>query len=119
MPTYDIAEAKQWDVVVLPFPYSDRFAEKRRPALVISDDNLHRQYQVLWVVMITSVKINSWACDVAVSDLAAAGLTVASVIRPAKIACLEANRVLRRAGQLTVVDARRVRAELKQLLKLG
>jgi mRNA interferase MazF len=29
-----------FDVVVVPFPYADRLAEKRRPALVISNRKL-------------------------------------------------------------------------------
>jgi len=29
-----------FDVVVLPFPYADRLAEKRRPGLVISNQKL-------------------------------------------------------------------------------
>ena len=28
------------DVIVVPFPYSDRLAQKRRPALVVSGDTL-------------------------------------------------------------------------------
>jgi mRNA interferase MazF len=29
-----------FDIVVVPFPYADRLAEKRRPALVISNRRL-------------------------------------------------------------------------------
>ena len=29
-----------FDIVVVPFPYADRLAEKRRPALVISNRKL-------------------------------------------------------------------------------
>jgi hypothetical protein len=30
---------KQFDVVIVPFPFTDRQAAKRRPALVVSDEN--------------------------------------------------------------------------------
>jgi PemK-like protein. len=42
-----------YDVVIVPFPYVDRLAERRRPALVISSAALAR-HGVLWVAMITS-----------------------------------------------------------------
>jgi mRNA interferase MazF len=112
MASYDAAKARRWDVVVLPFPYSDRLAEKRRPALVISGNSLHQQYGLLWVAMITSAANAGWACDVPIGDLKLAGLPAASVVRPAKIACIEPARVLRAAGALTAADAKRVEREL-------
>ncbi len=39
-----------YDVIIVPFPYVDRFAEKRRPALVISSAAL-ATFGVLWVAM--------------------------------------------------------------------
>ena len=119
MPSFDLGRARRWDVVILPFPYSDRFAEKRRPALVISDDVLHRQYELLWVVMITSATNQGWGCDVAITDLKRAGLPAPSVVRAAKIASIEPRRVLRRAGQLPTTDAARVERALIELLNLS
>ena len=43
-----------FEVVVVPFLYADKLAEKRRPALVVSADAFDRKHGVLWVVMITS-----------------------------------------------------------------
>jgi hypothetical protein len=44
-----------FDVVVVPFPYADRLAEKRRPALVISNRKL-AVHGLVWVAMITSAE---------------------------------------------------------------
>lgn len=87
------------DVVVVPFPYSDRFAEKRRPALVVSNDEVGAQGFV-WVVMITSATHRPARHDVKIDDLASVGLTAPSVVRPIKIACLEPARIIRKAGRL-------------------
>src|SRR4051794_15670190 len=78
-----------WDVVVVPFPYSDRFAEKRRPALVVSSNWLREEFDLIWVAMITSRVVPGWSCDVAIEDLGLAGLPSPSVIRPAKLATIE------------------------------
>lgn len=104
---------RAWDVVVVPFPYADRMAEKRRPALVISAPPLHA-FGLLWVAMITSADNEPWSCDVPVADLGRAGLPAASVVRPAKVACIEPSRVVRRAGHLAAPNARAVAGRLRQ-----
>jgi mRNA interferase MazF len=104
-----------FDVVVVPFPYSDRFAEKRRPALVISSARLS-SFGLLWVAMITSADNEPWSCDVPITQLARAGLPAPSVVRPAKIACIEPARVLRKAGALDSAAARKVAEQLRKFL---
>jgi mRNA interferase MazF len=90
----------------VPFPYADRLAEKRRPALVISSRRL-TPFGLVWVAMITSADNAPWPCDVTIADLARAGLPAASVVRTAKIACIEPARIERRAGRLDKAAARR------------
>jgi mRNA interferase MazF len=99
------------DVVIVPFPYVDRLAEKRRPALVVSAPAL-APFGLLWVVMITSAANEAWACDVPIADLERAGLPAPSVVRAAKIACIEPARVVRRAGALDARTAARVAARV-------
>ena len=104
-----------FDVVIVPFPYVDRFAEKRRPALVISARSL-ATYGVLWVAMITSAENEPWRCDVPITDLEAAGLPAPSIVRPAKLACIEPGRVLRRSGRLDPRAARQVARTIRSFL---
>ena len=94
-----------WEVIVVPFPYADRLAEKRRPALVVSTPKL-APHGLLWVAMITSAENKRWSSDVAVADLDRAGLPAPSVVRTAKIACIEPARVIRRTGRLDKATAR-------------
>jgi mRNA interferase MazF len=104
-----------FDIVVVPFPYADRLAEKRRPALVISNRKL-APFGLIWVAMITSADNAPWSCDVDIADLARAGLPAPSVVRPAKIACIEPARIERRAGRLDKATARAVAQKLKGFL---
>ena len=103
-----------FDVVVLPFPYADRLAEKRRPALIVSGAAL-RPREILWVVMITSAENAPWPDDIPIVDLGRAGLPAASVVRPAKIAAVEPGRIMRRAGSLEPSVRRAVAATLRGL----
>jgi mRNA interferase MazF len=100
-----------FDIVVVPFPYADRLAEKRRPALVISNNKL-AAHGLIWVAMITSAGNEPWSSDVVIADFTRAGLPAASVVRPGKIACIEPSRIDRRIGRLGKAEARKVSQRL-------
>ncbi len=105
MPTSDIERFDPFDVVIVPFPYSDRLAEKRRPAVVVSNRRL-QALGVIWIAMITSAGNDPWPGDVPITDPKRTGLPAPSVVRPTKIACIDPSRVLRRAGRLDKAAAR-------------
>jgi len=104
-----------FEVVAVPFPYADRLAEKRRPALVISNRKL-AIHGVIWVAMITSADNEPWSSDISIADLARAGLPAPSVVRPAKIACIDPDRIERRLGTLDKAAARQVAQRLRGFL---
>jgi mRNA interferase MazF len=83
---------RRFDVVVVPFPYSDQLAEKRRPALVISTDAFNRKQKLLWVLMITSAANPRRDGDIPIPT-GKGGLDSPSLIRTAKIATIEPARV--------------------------
>ncbi|PWB79489.1 MAG: hypothetical protein C3F11_20645 [Methylocystaceae bacterium] len=99
MPTSRTSTYAPGDVVVVPFPYSDRSAEKRRPALVVSNDEVGSA-GFLWLVMITTAQNSNMEHDLPIENLSDAGLTTPSIVRPTKIANVEPSRILRRAGRL-------------------
>lgn len=115
METSDRRRFQAFDVVVVPFPYADRLAEKRRPALVVSNQKL-ALHGLVWLAMITSADNAPWTTDVPIADLKGAGLPAASVVRPAKVACIEPTRIERRIGQLNKAAARNVSQRLRGFL---
>ena len=102
-----------FDVVVVPFPYSDRLAEKRRPALVVSSERLQADLGRLWLALITSVVHAPGLGDALIADLRAAGLPAVSLVRGSKLATLDEGRVLRRVGRLASADRQAVLEALK------
>lgn len=109
------SELRPWDVVVVPFPYSERLAEKRRPALVVSGAKLHRE-GYLWIAMVTGAGKEPVAGDRPIRDLMSAGLPGRSIIRASKLATVEPGRVLRRIGTLAVGERRIVREAVEGFL---
>lgn len=100
------------DVVVVPFPFTDRTTSKRRPALVISPAAFTAETGHVVAAMITSAKQSAWASDTEITDLATAGLTVPCVVRM-KLFTLEAGLVVRKAGRLGPSDHHNVKAILQ------
>ena len=89
MPTFEPGQT-----IRVPFPYTDRSAHQRRPALVVSRGAIGENDGLLWVVMITSAENRAWPGDLSLAeDLAAAGLSAPSVVRPCKIATIQAADV--------------------------
>jgi mRNA interferase MazF len=86
-----MASFEAWDVIAVPFPYTDKATRQRRPALVVSAGSLLENHGLLWVLMITSAENRAWPGDVAIDDLDSAGLPARSVVRTAKIATIEAK----------------------------
>ena len=83
---------KQGDIIRVPFPYTDRPAREHRPALVVSKGGIGEGNGLLWVAMITSARNRPWPGDVPLGDLfEKAGLPAPSVIRPCKLATIEAR----------------------------
>ena len=110
MPTFD-----RFDVVSVPFPYTDRPVRERRPALIVSVPAHEDRTGMLWVVMITSAQHRPWPGDVRLADHARVGLSIPSMIRTAKIATVEA-RDARKLGRPSSAEIRAVRAALVQIL---
>ena len=97
-----------WDVIKVPFPYTDRPVRQRRPALVIAANGIQDHGGLLWVLMITSAENRGWPGDVDVSNPSEAGLPAESVVRTAKIATIEAKDA-ERLGVLPAADRVQVR----------
>lgn len=94
MPTRKVTPIfEQGQVVRVPFPYAERDTRQRRPALVVSAGAIGEAQGLLWVAMITSAGNRPWRGDIAVGDdHRRSGLPIASVVRPLKIATIDAAR---------------------------
>jgi mRNA interferase MazF len=103
-----------WDIVKVPFPYTNRPIRQHRPALVAARHAQSGSPELLWVLMITSAGHRRWSGDIAISDIDTAGLPAASIVRSAKIATIEALDA-QRIGCLPVSDRAAVSREVLRL----
>jgi len=107
---------ESFEVVVVPFPFTDSRQSKRRPALVLSSRSaFNARIGHSLLAMITSAENSPWPLDVAITDLAKAGLPVSSVVRM-KMFTLDHRFVLGRLGCLSSKDSGRVKTAVRRLL---
>lgn len=100
------------DVVVVPFPFSERPGAKRRPALALSRQRFNAAGHTI-LSMITTQSHAPWPGDVVIEDLDAAGLPRPCLVR-LKLFTLDNRLLLRRTGRLAKGDRKAVQSSFDE-----
>jgi mRNA interferase MazF len=104
------------DVVLVPFPFTDQTAAKRRPAIVVSSDAYHRHRPDVIVVAVTSRTGKPDAVgDVMIGEWREAGLLKVSLIKPI-FTTVEQSLIIRKLGTLHAKDVAALRQSLQEVL---
>jgi len=93
----------RFDTAVIPFPFAEKPVIKRRPAVVLSGRAFNLANGATLMGMITTAKETDWPSDLTISDLAAAGLSVACLIRM-RMTTIPNDLILRQLGRLGAMD---------------
>jgi mRNA interferase MazF len=110
-------ELEAFDIVVVPFPFSDRTASKRRPALVVSTAAFNQTQGNSVLAMITSAEQTAWLGDYVITDFKNTGLNNSCVVR-LKIFTLDHRLIIRKAGKLGSLDQEKLNSHWKSLLAI-
>lgn len=106
------------DVVLVPFPFSNQTATKKRPAVVISSSLYNEKTNDVVIIAVTSkVEKRSDVGECLIADWQGAGLLKPSAVKPA-ISTIEQVLVLKKLGSLSANDIPSVDRMLKAFLGL-
>ena len=104
------------DTVLVPFPFTDQTASKRRPAVVISSETYNQSRPDLIMTAVTSqLRPSATFGEVWLRDWQAAGLLKASAVKPV-VATFEQSLVIRRLGALGSDDRDLLRSTIVAML---
>lgn len=104
------------DVVLVPFPFTDQRAQKKRPAVVVSSEEYNRERPDIVIMALTSQTKPSGAYgEVVVTEWKDAGLIKPSVIKPV-FTTIEKELVLKALGRIQDKDTQVLRKTLGKLL---
>lgn len=113
--TYDL-----YEVIKIPFPFTDSSKYKIRPALIISSaKHFNAKIGLSVMAMITSVKPAQGLLptDLIIENFECAGLPVSSIIR-FKLFTLDHRLILGKLGMLSEADQYNVHQKLKDIFFL-
>jgi mRNA interferase MazF len=105
------------EIAIVPFPFTDIARSKARPALALSGKAANHANGQTIFAMVTTAAHSRWPSDVPISDLAACGLSKASVVR-FKMFTLDNRLLSRRIGALSSADTKSVDRAMREVLKL-
>jgi mRNA interferase MazF len=104
--------SERWDVVVVPFPFTERADTKRRPALALSTTAFNKSGHTV-LAMITSTTHPPRPGDTGIDALEPAGLKTPCMIR-LKIFTLDNRLILKKTGCLSPADRSRVTEQIRR-----
>ena len=109
----------QRDIVLIPFPYTNLTATKKRPALVISYDIFNKNNQDILVCQIThNLKQRAHSIIIDNSNLENGNLAVESLIKVSKIFTIDKALAIQKIGKVNSKTYRNVYDEICKLTKL-
>lgn len=109
---------RQGDLILLPFPFTDLSAVKRRPALIVSPDRFHQHSDDVILVAITSQvapSLGELEMPLRSRDMVLGHLPKPSVVKLAKIFTAHRGIIVKRVGRLHKESLAKILARLRQL----
>lgn len=94
---------KKWDIVLVPFPFTDLSATKKRPALVVSPDAYNIGLDIIIAFITSNLKVDSKIGDYQIQNWEQANLPKPSLIRM-KLATIDKTIIVKQLGQLPQLD---------------
>ncbi|MGC8932761.1 MAG: type II toxin-antitoxin system PemK/MazF family toxin [Candidatus Methanodesulfokora sp.] len=115
---------KQWEIIMVEFPFVDLVQKKFRPALIISNDALNKMSNSVVVVQITSnlsSGFREYNISLSDSDVIRYGETppmYQSIIKPYIIFTVDKRLIRRRIGLLKPEKIKEVKESMKRIFSI-
>lgn len=104
------------DVVLVPFPFTDQSASKRRPGVIVSSAAYHRERRDVILMAVTSqIRSSGTFGEVIIQDWQAAKLLKPSAIKPV-IATIEQALIVKVLGRLSERDVGALREAIGKIV---
>ncbi|MFU8812001.1 MAG: type II toxin-antitoxin system PemK/MazF family toxin [Balneolaceae bacterium] len=104
-------QCDQWDVVLVPFPFTNLETVKKRPALVISPNDYNRGEDIIILFITSNLSSFGRPGDYKLMDWKLCGLPKPSIVRM-KFATVLQRIIIKKMGRLTKRDRTKVREAL-------
>jgi mRNA interferase MazF len=100
---------KKWEIILVPFPFTDLTTNKKRPALIVSNNNYNKSDNLI-IALITS-NIRDFQDDYKIIKWSEAGLPKESMIKM-KFATVDKSIIIKKLGTLKKEDIESFKTKL-------
>lgn len=110
---------KQRDIILVPFPYSDLSNNKKRPAIIISDNNhnFHNE-DVICCAITSNPREYEKSIPIEENDFETGKLIYPSRIKPTKVLSLDQKNIIKVLGRLNIAKSKDVVNQLNSAIKI-
>lgn len=111
---------KQREIVLVPFPYSDLTSTKRRPVLIVSNDEYNKKFQDAVVCVITSnLHKDEYSVELGNSHLEIGMLPESSVIKAHKLFTIHQSKIIKKFSLVKTDLFEKVVEKIEHLIENG
>ncbi len=104
------------EIVLIPIPFTDLSSHKRRPVIVISNDEYNKQSSDVVVVAMTSTTIrNQYSFSIHSDDLIAGSLNRSGTVRVDKLYTLDQRLIIKVFGRVNHAVLDKIQEMLRAL----
>jgi mRNA interferase MazF len=108
---------KQGEIVLIPVPFTNLSSEKRRPVIIISNDEYNQMTADMVVVAMTSTpSVGQYNFTITSADLTQGKLNRPGTVRVDKIYTLDQSLIVRTFGQVNSQILTRIQTTLRRLI---
>jgi mRNA interferase MazF len=108
-----MTHCKKWEIVLVPFPFTDLLSVKRRPAIVVSPVAFNKRGDVIIGFLTSKLNGPKLYGDYAIRDWKEAGLPKPSLSRM-KFATIQSSLIIKRLGALSTFDVAKYSAVIRE-----
>lgn len=107
----------KWDIVLVPFPFTNLQSVKKRPALILSPENYNNGPDIVILFITSNLTAYGRMGDFLIQNWKQSGLPKPSMTRM-KFATIEKSIVLKKLGNISKPDQKAINGEIQQFFEL-
>lgn len=110
-------KVSQKDLILLPFPFSDKSGSKVRPALILSNNKFNLSEDIIICAITSNLDNNNFSVNLNNNNLESGTLYEPSLIKPGTILKIKKELIISKIGKIKNTLFKKVIFKLNQILK--
>jgi len=111
-----IINYEKWDIILVPFPFTNLTTSKKRPALIVSPNEYNEKLDVVIAFITSKLDLEYRIGDYKIQEWGKSNLPKPSMLRM-KFAIIDKSIIIKKLGRLSEKDVEKFSKLLKDFFK--